>query len=474
MDNPTPYRSLPKPLEGKKPGKILNSAVFNLGERGFFSNAKQPDFVLALDNYSEPTRRGAEYTSLQYIPFLREDNNLLRKLYGIVHTSPTTRAILKNKTTLSLGSGFFATQGRMSAISNIEKPESATPDRLVKLSNYIDNIGGNGASLSDVLERVLMDYWAYGNAFVELRRAKISGKNYLTVHHIPVAYARPKKVSATNQSVEFIGISNQFEETISQPLDVIDLPLYPVFSQEEDGIQHSIIHLKEYSPQFFYWGVPDWIASIIWAENEYRTVKFNQSKFKNSYIPSCILTIKAEITKEEAEEKIKQIREKFTDTGNNSKMYVEIVSDLEYASKLQILETKNEGEFLKLEEVTTNKIITAHRWTPSLAGIKTPGQLGSNQQIKNEYEIIGNTVIKPVQKMVENKIIKAILKESSEYNEGADWQNIALYFKELNIVSFASQLAPTEVMETNEQREALGLPPIDDPIDPLTAQTESL
>lgn len=442
---------------------LLNCEGFDVCSDHHNSNFyHRANFVLPIDNIKEPDSRQLEQSTIDYIPFLNTNNGLLNELYSIINTSPTTRAIIKNKTTLSSGAGFYATEGRTSSISNIEKPQTASAKNLLELDDYINDITGDGRSLQEELEKVFFDMWSYGNAFIELRKSRVNGASYLTVHHVAIEYCRPKKVSEYSETnkVEYIGISNRFEDGEQDPTNVVDVPVYPNF-ENVAGIERSIIHIKDYSPQFFYWGLPDWIASVIWGEMEYRSAKFNQSKFDNGYVPSAIVTMAADMNSDEAGQFIKKFQEKFTGTGNNSKMFVQVVRDMDAKADVQILENHNEGEFLNLVEITTDKIITAHRWTPSLAGIKTAGQLGSNQQIRLEYEIILNTVIKPVQKMIERRLIAPILKESAAYNDGANWQNIALHLQCMNIVSFMSTLDASAVMTENEQREELGLPPLE-------------
>lgn len=80
----------------------------------------------------------------------------------------------------------------------MEKFENVIFDRFEKFSDYIDNVGGNGIFLFDVFEWVFMDYWVYGNVFVELCKVKILGKNYLIVYYIFVVYVWFKKVSVSN------------------------------------------------------------------------------------------------------------------------------------------------------------------------------------------------------------------------------------------------------------------------------------
>ena len=127
---------------------------------------------------------------------------------------------------MSSGAGFYATDGRMSSISNMETPKAANADDLRELDDYINDITGDGRSLQEELEKVFFDMWSYGNAFIELRKSRLNGANYLTVHHVPIEYCRPKKVteySETNK-VECIGISNRFEDGEQDPANVVEVP----------------------------------------------------------------------------------------------------------------------------------------------------------------------------------------------------------------------------------------------------------
>jgi len=75
------------------------------------------------------------------------------------------------------------------------------------------------------------------------------------------------------------------------------------------------------------------------------------------------------------------------------------------------------GKFFKLAKTwTASAIVVANRWSKSLAGFATAGQLGSNQQIRQEMEYLQSTVIKPRQKLDVNlKSINPYLAEIGLY-----------------------------------------------------------
>ena len=146
---------------------------------------------------------------------------------------------------------------------------------------------------------------------------------------------------------------------------------------------------------------------------------------------------------------------RFTGTGNNAKIFAQVLSDESMKADVQKLTDDSEGNYLELATMAKNQIITAHRWTPSLAGVSTAGQLGSNQQIRAEFEILQNTVIEPVQNLFLSKWINPVLQDISACKSDA-FDNISLGFKNVVPVSFVGDLKPADVLTLDEQRNLLG------------------
>jgi capsid portal protein len=141
-------------------------------------------------------------------------------------------------------------------------------------------------------------------------------------------------------------------------------------------------------------------------------------------------------------------------------MFAQVLRDEESKMDVQVLEDKNEGNFMSLSQLARENIITAHRWTPALAGKSVAGTLGSNQQIRSELEIILNTVIKPAQKLMLTKVLNPIMCEASEWME-TDWRDISLDIVSTMPISFLGDLDPNEILTLNEKRQTLGLEPLE-------------
>ena len=144
-------------------------------------------------------------------------------------------------------------------------------------------------------------------------------------------------------------------------------------------------------------------------------------------------------------------------------MFIQALRDETYKADVQILESKNEGEFAKLQELSQTSIISAHRWTHSLTGLRTAGSLGTNQQIRSEFDIVYNTVIRPIQRLYLTKFLNPVIQDAGAFF-GKDWTNMALDIAKPMPVSFAGDLDIKTVLTIDEQRAELGFPPLQNPI----------
>jgi capsid portal protein len=451
-------------MSRKKPKKLLACGSCDLKPSIGINGRRLDSFVLETDLYIEPTQKQVEQSTSEYVPFLDFNNRLLDELTSIINTSPTCRGIIMQKVGMSQGKGFSVSEGKQNALLTIlkklRKALGMSDARLESLNDCIVSVNPEGETLGDLVNKAFFDFWAYGNAFIEVIKTTIQGECRITQRHIPMEWCRPKK--AVNRVVEFIGISPDWVGDEVHPDNITDLPLYPNFDRVEGDkatVQRSIIHLKNYAPGFFYWGLPDYVAGFLNCELEYRIPKYNQGKFINGYIPSAIVQFYGQLAPEEAQEMLDKFLNRFTGTGNNAKIFAQVLSDESMKADVQKLTDDSEGNYLELAQMAKSQIITAHRWTPSLAGVSTAGQLGSNQQIRSEFEILQNTVIEPVQNLFLSKWINPTLQDISQC-KGGEFDGISLGFKNTVPVSFIGDLKPSDALTINEQRELLGFDPL--------------
>jgi hypothetical protein len=177
-------------------------------------------------------------------------------------------------------------------------------------------------------------------------------------------------------------------------------------------------------------------------------------------MPSVFMQIFGNATKEEADQLLQDIERKFTGNGNERKIFMQVLRDPNLKANIQTLDSRKEGEFIALQEMAASAIVVANRWSKSLAGFATSGQLGTNEQMRRELEYLQNTVVKQRQNVFLSRFLNPFMIESSEWLNSA-WKGIYLGISNTLPVSFYGDINVDAALTQNEKRELLGYPAIE-------------
>jgi hypothetical protein len=358
-----------------------------------------------------------------YIPF-GKDNLFPQYLAELKRQSSTHRSVLAQKTTFTTGSGFFS------------KNEA--------LMDYIDDVNADGESLKDVFKKLADDYFTYGNAYLE----GVVYDGGINFYHKDASTAR---VSKNKKTVCFHPDWNNYKRN---PEKKQVIPVYPNIASSR-----FIIHYKDYESTFSFYGLPDYVASLEHIAIDYEIGKFNHTAFKNGFSPSAIVTVNSDFGEAEAEKFVETAKETLTGSGNNSKILFLVKNGEDSrGTDVQIISNKEDGDFLDLQKLTDQNIITAHRWQPALSGIVSSGKMNNTgSEIRIAYELAMSTVIKDTTNILLSPIKKVLNKEL-----GLDTDDLQVVYEPP--ISFLSDLDPKQVLTINEQRMMLNkdLPNIQD------------
>lgn len=154
------------------------------------------------------------------------------------------------------------------------------------------------------------------------------------------------------------------------------------------------------------------------------------------------------------------IEKKFTGTGNNHKIFMQVVRDEKLKANWQPMTHTEDGEFMQLQELAASAIVTANRWSKSLAGFATAGQLGTNQQVRQELEYLQNTVVKQRQNVLLSRVINPYLETCAAVNPAIP-AGIQFGISNSLPVSFMGEISVENALTTDEKREVLGYGPMD-------------
>jgi capsid portal protein len=421
--------------------------------------------LIQQDIFNEPSAQVLRDTGEKWVRFFTQNNTFQKNLFAIASNSPTLRRIIEDKTSMVAGDGFIPVLGKAnSIISTSQKPTPVTDaGQLSEIETAIETVNLHGQNLQDVLTCLAKDYEMFGNCFAEICKARVGTEQVTYLYHIPVHFIGVGR-TGQDQIIRNYGVYDNWEE-VSLSTDGTNyadkgfrtIPAYPVFQRFQDGTERTIIHLKQYAPGYAYFGLPEWIAARIWAQMEYRVQRLNDSKFENGFMPSGILQVFGSMTQEEAKAMIRAIENKFTDTGNNHQIFTQVMRDAKDKLQWTPMTHEQDGEFLKLQELAASAIVTANRWSKSLAGFATAGQLGTNQQIRQELEYLQNTVIKPKQNMFCSRIINPFLAVLAEGDTA--FKNVQFSISNTLPVSFMGEISVENNLTTDEKREVLGYAP---------------
>ena len=357
-----------------------------------------------------------EFVREEYIPF-GKDNLFPQYLADLKRHSSTHRSVLAQKTTFTTGSGF-----------------STENDSL---RSFITNINANGESLKDVFKKLADDYYSYGNAYLE----GVVYDGGINFYHKDASTAR---LSKNKKSVCFHPDWENFKRT---PEKKQVIPIYPRIG---GGGSSFIIHYKDYESTFNFYGLPDYVAALEHIAIDYEIGKFNHTAFKNGFSPSAIVTVNGDFGEAEAEKFVEAAKDTLTGTGNNAKiLFLVKNADESRGTDVQILNNKEDGDFLDLQKLTDQNIITAHRWQPALSGIVSSGKMNNTgSEIRIAYELAMSTVIKDTTNILLDPIKRVINQEL-----GIDTEDLKVVYEPP--ISFLSDIDPKQVLTINEQRAML-------------------
>lgn len=368
---------------------------------------------------SELIREKPEKITNEYVSFFDSSNNVyINDLARRARRSSTHSAILSSKLAYTVGTDFIYDRD----LKPIEE-------------SWTNDINANGQSLRDVFNLVGKDYITFGNAWIQ--SVKVQGRtNY---YHIDATKVRIKKDrSAIIVSDYWRDIGNG--TYTSQPFVEISL---------SDKKSTHAVQLMRHSPEYNFYGLPDYIGALNWIDVEYRIPKFNLDRFDNGFFPSALIQMfGAPPEGTTAKQYVKSMVANFTGEANNSKIVAEMLDSPEQAAKITTFDSEKQGEFEKLAEMAKVNIVTAHRIPPVLAMIETAGKLGGNQQISESHNLFMNSVIipdfqEPLLRFFNNLIKLAGFSFVIEINQ-------------LNSLTLVDKINPNDVLTVNEQRVLLG------------------
>ena len=268
--------------------------------------------------------------------------------------------------------------------------------------HILDRANNSGESWNDLFKKVATDYKLFGGFGLEVIWNK-SRTKVAEVYHIDFSWLRAKEKNYRGQIPGYY-VSDEWGTNYrygQAPID--DMPYLPVFNPHTKLEEPKQIYVfNPYRPGQKYYPLPDYVGGLRVIDLDTEVDNFHINNIKNGLAPSLMVTTFTNANEEEREAIERMLQLQYSGTNNaGSLMYIDVDSP-ENAPQVTPINTNGaDGYYSDINDMTTQKILTAHRITsPMILGIKTAGQLGGRDEIIDAYLLLVNTVIRPFQQNI--------------------------------------------------------------------------
>ena len=394
----------------------------------------------------EPTREKKNISTLptKWIPFFKDtNNNYVNDLALRYRRSATMASIINSKVNYSVGGEWLFSEND----EPIEKPD----ENLLKFMSEANN---EMQDLKDVFKDLCFNWITFGNVYLEVNRVPVKGTtkyaSTISVHDsTKVRISKDKKaayISSFWRDIQNSTTAGEYPEPT----------MVALWDNNKETTQGKfIIHVKRSMPEYDYYGLPDYVATLKDADIEYQVDTYNLTRLENGFFPSAIVSLFGEPPEGLSDKQyIDKLKDKYSGSANSGQPLFQLLDDASQAAQITEFTGSKEGEFQALEDSAKKGIIEGHRWFPALAGIETAGKLGSNQEIINQWRVVMESVVKPDYQKPMLRLLNRVL--------GMLGHETTLDVLNVPPVGYEDKLEASYILTVNEQREQLGIEPKDE------------
>jgi hypothetical protein len=290
-------------------------------------------------------------------------------------------------------------------------------------------------------KRVAFDLKLYGNCAYQVfwndEHTKI-----VKMYHIPVQTLRAEKLY-DNTRVEYYYYCTDWKDQ-RKIKDKIKIPAFGTSDEKRE-----ILYIKDYSPNLYYYSLPDWVSALQFAIAEAELSNLHINSITNGFLPTLMINFNNGVPAPEERQTIEDLLySKFTGTNNGGRFMVSFNDDKENQPTVTAIQSENLHERFKyIAEYAQDRILVGHKITsPLLFGIRTAnnGFSSNADEMKVAYSILQTMTIAPFQNLIINYLTTAL-------REGG-LPDLELYFEQLTPLVILSETAE-ETGKTIEQVE---------------------
>jgi len=343
--------------------------------------------VVDLSHYNIP--HITEKDNKDWIEF-GADNLYPQYLIELFTGSGINGAIVKGVSSMIAGDQQDTCQGL--DVVDKDELEGDAKEQYLKFSKLLKNGSRN------TIKNLCFDLKLFGTCYVNVIWNKTKTA-IAEIKHIPSQYIRSGKADSYGNVNEFYYSYDWSNIRKHKPR------LIKAFDPDDRIETSQLLQIKEYNPQSFYYGIPDYVGGTDYIKLDMSIAELHLANIDNNFMPSCMVNFANGIpTEEERREVERKLNAKFSGSGNSGKLIITFNDGKETAPEIVPLNTgDNDDKYQFLSTEVSRKVLTSHRITsPLLFGVKGDGAgFGNNaDELRDSYSLFNNTVIKVFQSTV--------------------------------------------------------------------------
>jgi len=298
-------------------------------------------------------------------------------------------------------------------------------------------------TLTTTLMKVYIDVESTGNGYIEIGRKSNGEIGY--IGHIPSATMRVRRTRdgfVQIVSGKAVFFRNFQDTTTKNPMTVDQRP-------------NEIIHIKNYTPNSTYYGVPAIVAAKnAMAGNEFSS-RFNLEYFENKAVPRYVFWLKGAKMSRESEERLFEFFQHSLRGQSHRTVIIPLPADTpdsKVEMKMEAIESGiQDSSFSNYNKWNDHQILMVHRTPASKVGSTEGIGLAAAREADRTFK---EQVCRPAQDSLEKKINKIIEEKTNIFR---------FEFNELTLTDEETQSKIDErylrmqVITPNEVRPRLGL-----------------
>ena len=273
------------------------------------------------------------------------------------------------------------------------------------------------------------------------------------MYHIPVQTLRAEKLY-DNTRVEYYYYCTDWKDQ-RKIKDKIKIPAFGTSNEKRE-----ILYIKDYSPNLYYYSLPDWVSALQFAIAEAELSNLHINTISNGFLPTLMINFNNGVPAPEERQTIEDLLySKFTGTNNGGRFMVSFNDDKENAPSVTAIQSENLHERFKyIAEYAQDRILVGHKITsPLLFGIRTQNQgfSSNSEEMKTAFSILQSMTIQPFQNIIINYLTTAL-------SEGGI-EDLELYFE---------QLTPLVILSTTAEETGKSIEQVEDEVNDSMATPE--